>query len=260
MTILWGDTGRVVTGPLKTFTITYATPRETLSGTPTALPSANPGSASAQASFTIASGDLPTYSFGPTSVQYTACVYIGGKNTDAATQTINYQCYKNGATVSGASGTQSVATNTFWTQSHFRFNGCVSGDTLAVSVWCSSANVNYDYVALIVYPSRVQLGKAYINKDVNYQTLSAPSLTQGNPSVALSNTPNLYPSNSASNNVSIAQGNNFGALSWNSTYGAFVANYGDGNVTSIGDSNATYRPYYRRNTLPTMITFREILR
>lgn len=30
MTIQWGDTGRVVTGPLKTFNLTMATPRETL--------------------------------------------------------------------------------------------------------------------------------------------------------------------------------------------------------------------------------------
>jgi hypothetical protein len=37
LTVLWGDTGKVAYGTLKTFTITGATPRETLLGTPVSL-------------------------------------------------------------------------------------------------------------------------------------------------------------------------------------------------------------------------------
>lgn len=260
MTIQLGDTGRVAYGPLKTFTVAFATPRETLNATPAALPATDPGSAGAQASYTIASGDLPTITPSPISTQYTAHIIIGGKNTDAASQTITYKCYKNG-TYTNATGTQSVATNVFWTQTHFRFNGVVVGDTIAISLSCPSANVNFDYMALIVYPTRIQLGKAYINKDVTYGALVSPTLSLGTPSVALSNAYVIYPTvGTSSNNLNLVANTTLGAMSWNSTSYAAMANYGDFNISTNAVTHATNRPYYYRGSPPGTITFREILR
>lgn len=257
MTVQWGDTGKIAYGSLKSYSLTFATPRETLLGSPVSLPSTNPGTP--QITMTIASGDLPTISPTPISMTYCAVLYMAGKNTDAASQSISYQVYKNGVAISGATGSASVATNTYWTHEHFRFNNISVGDVVGVSVWCASANVNYDYYALVVYPTRPILGKSYINKDVNFGSFISPALSSGNPSVSLSQTPVIYPTTSSSN-IQINGNTTFGALSWNSTYNAYVTNYGDNNVTSITETNATYRPFYRRNSLPSTITFREILR
>lgn len=257
MTVQWGDTGKIAYGPLKSYTLSFATPRETLLGSPVSLPSANPGTP--QVTMTIQTTDLPTITPSPLSVTYCAVLYIAGKNTDAASQSVSYQVYKNGTAISGASGSATVATNTYWTHEHFRFNSIAVGDVLGVSVWSASANVNYDYYAMCVYPTRPVLGKCYLNKDVNFGTFTYPTLSSGNPSVSLSQTPVIYPT-SSSQNMQINANTTFGALSWSSTYNAFVTNYGDNNVTSITETNATYRPYYRRNALPSTITFREILR
>lgn len=259
MTVQWGDTGRVAFGTLKTFNISLASPRETLNGAPTSLPSTNPGSASAQAIFTIQQADLPTITPNPISVQYSAVVYIAGKNTDASSQSVSYQCYKNGATVSGATGSQSVATNTFWTQSHFRFNGVVVGDTLAVSVWCPSANVNFDYIAIQIYPTKVSIGKSYINKDVSY-SYSNGTLTLGTPSMAAGGSCIIFPSTSVSASVSNTNAITFPAMGWNSTYNAFRLDWGDSTISTNLQTHATNRPLYMKAFYPSSISFREILR
>lgn len=260
MTIQWGDTGRVVTGTLKNFTITLATPRETLSGTPTALPSTNPGSASAQATFTVQASDLPTISPSPISTSYTAMVFIGGKNTDAASQTVNYQVYKNGTAIGGASGSQSVPSNNFWTQSHYRFPTVAVGDTLAVSVWSASANVNFDYIAIIVLPTQTNLGKSYLNKDVTYSNPQRPTLSSGTPTVRVNSYFAIYPCDSTTQNITPSSTVKFGGFTWNATYFVGRVNAGDLNTGSDAVSHATARPYYTTNYIPSSISFREVLR
>lgn len=264
MTIQWGDTGKIAYGPLKTYTFSLATPNETLLGTPVAsLPTANPGTP--QITITIGNSDLPTISPSPISVKYCAILYVGGKNTDAAAQTINYQCYKNGGAVSGATGSQSVASNNFWTMSHYRFYDVSVGDVLGVSLWSASANMNYDYYALVVYPTRPNIGKAAINTNVAYGALINPSLTKGTPNVVFSNNPLIYPVNTA-NNFSLNGAMTFGTLSWSLNsptvaYYAFQTYHSDNTTSSTtSDTSATYRPNYRRSTIPSTISFREILR
>lgn len=260
MTIQWGDTGRVATGALKNFNITLATPRETLNGTPTALPSTNPGSASAQAAFTVQTSDLPIISPSPISTLYTALVYIGGKNTDAASQTVNYQCYKNGVAVPGANGSQSVPSNNFWTQTHYRFPSVAVGDTLSVSVWSVSANVNFDYIAFIVLPNQMNLGKAYLNKDVTYTIPQRPILSLGAPNIRVSSYFAIYPCDATTQSISPSNTVKFGGLSWNTTYFAGRVNAGDLNTGSDAVSSATARPFYSTNYIPSSISFREVLR
>lgn len=257
MTIQLGDTGRVVTGPLKTFTTTFASPRETLLGTPTALPTAEP--ASSQISFTVQASDLPTTSPAFISTKYTAILFSGGKNTDAAAQSVSWRVLKNSTSI--ATGTQSsIATNTFWTQTYYQFPSVVAGDVLEIRLWSSSANVNYDYYALVILPTQPSLGKSYINKDVNYSNFSFPSLTLGNPSYSLSYSWDVYASNS-SNVIGSNSGTlTFQAMGWSSTYNAGRLDYGDKNTATGALTSSTYRPYYNRVTFPATITFREILR
>lgn len=260
MTIQWGDTGKIAYGPLKTYTFAFATPRETLLGTPVgSLPTTNPGTP--QITMTIQQSDLPIISPNSQSLKYTAILFVAGKNTDAASQTINYQCYKNGAVVSGATGSQSVATNNFWTFSFYRFYDVSVGDVLGASLWSASANINYDYYSIVILPSRVSLGNAYINKDVTYSNFTAVSLNSGNPSQQNANGTLLYPS-TGTNSFSLSSGSaiTFAGLNWNSTYQSFRVDRSDNTLNTGATTHATFRPYYQSQNIPTKITFREILR
>lgn len=256
MTIL-GDTGKMAHGKLKTFTFTFPTPRETLSGTPTALPSSNPGTP--QVTMTIQQSDLPIITPEPLSTKYSAILYVAGKNTDAATQSVSYQVYKNGSAVAGATGSQSVTANTFWTHSHHRFFDVSVGDVLGASIWCPSVNVNFDYFALIVYPTRPLLGKSAINKDVSYGVTTSPSLSSGTPNVVSAQNPNIQPTNTTLN-LALNSALTFGSLTWHSSTNAFQLLYADSSITTAPDSHATNRPSYRRAMVPTSISFREVLR
>lgn len=261
MTIQWGDTGRVAYGPLKTFNITLATPRETLLGTPLALQSTEPTSGqNGYVSLTIQQSDMPTITPSPISLKYTAILFVGGKNTDAASQSVSYHLYKNGTAVAAASSQTGIASNNFWTQQHARFFDVQVGDVLTVALYSPSANVNYDYSALMVMPTQMNLGKAYLNKDVNYSNYLQPTLTQGTASVQLNQSFNFYPSDTNSLNLQTAVNVNYGALRWNQSYYSGRVQMGDNNVTSATLTHATSRPYYARNTLPGTISFREILR
>lgn len=259
MTLQLGDTGKVAFGNLKTFNITLATPRETILGSPIgSLPTSNPGTP--QITYTIQTSDLPSITPSPLGVQYTALLIVGGKNTDAAAQTINYQCYKNGSIVTGGNGLQSVPSWQFWTQSHYRFLGVQVGDVLGVSLWCTNANMNYDYYALSIHPTQMNLGKSYINKDVNFSNYIAPSLSSGVPSRRVTDYLYIFPSNSTTKSITPNGNVNFGTLSWNSSYFLGKIGYGDFNIGTDVVSHASNRPYYSMNTVPTTISFREILR
>lgn len=258
MTIQYGDTGKVTYGTLKKFTLTPATPRETLNGIPTSLPIAEPGTA--QISFTVQSSDLPTISPAPISLKYTAILYAAGKNTDAASQTVSYRLLKNSISVtSGASS--SVVTNNFYTLSFYQLFDVSIGDVLEIKLWSASANVNFDYFALVILPTRVNVGSSYLNKDVVYGSTTTATLTQGTPSVVSATSPYIYPTASTTLNILIpSAGITVNAMHWNSTYNAFQVYYGDNQTGVIGASSATIRPSYRGGVLPSSISFREILR
>jgi hypothetical protein len=259
MTTLLGDTGKLAQGPLKTFNLSFATPTETLLGTPVgSLPTANPGTP--QITITVQTSDLPIISPSPKSLKYSATLYAAGKNTDAASQTINYQCYKNGVAIPGATGSQAVATNTFWTLSNYRFYDIAVGDVLGVSLWCASANMNYDYYALTVYPTRVELGNSYINRDVAYSNGIGPILTAGVPSIQNANGFMIYPCTSTTILIQSVNTLTFGTLTWNSTYQSFRTDRTDNTIGTGATTHATNRPFYQRNVIPGSISFREVLR
>lgn len=257
MTVLWGDTGKVSLGTLKKFDITLATPRETLLGTPVALPTTQPGTP--QISLTVGGSDLPTISPSPISTSYTAMVYTGGRNTDAASQTVNYQIYKNGSSVATGSQTGLVSNN-YWTHNYPSFFGIVDGDVITVSLWATSVNVNYDYYAIIIMPTRIQLAPPnVILKDLYYGGFSIPTLTMGTPSTYTTGSWKITPS-SIGTMFDLSIATTFPAYISHATYGLGRTDQGDA-TTSVGiQTNTTNRPRYATNRVANSITFREVLR
>lgn len=255
MTVLNGEGGLRV-GPLKTFTTTLATPRENLLTTPVAMPSTEP--TTAQISITVEVGDLPTISPSPISTKYTALIYAGGKNADAAAQNVSWRVLKNGVSV--ATGTQSaVPINAFWTHSHPQLFDIAVGDVLEIKLWSPSANVNYDYYAIQVYPTNINLGTASLNKEVTYSGFILPSLTSGTPAANVSGNFLVAPSSLVSASINMNTGIVvFGALAWDPIYRSGRVNFGDVSRGAITTTHATNRPLYNRNYFPTSISFREL--
>jgi hypothetical protein len=269
LTILWGDTGKVAVGTLKTFTITPSTPSETLLGTPvSSLPTVNPGSGGAQISYTIQQSDLPTINPAPISTKYSAVFMIGGKNTDAAAQSIGYQIFKNGSSVYTSS--PSVTASNFYTLNAYLYDVKV-GDIISVALWCTNANMNYDYYGIVVSPTRPKFTKdGTIVKDFsmgglygNGNTAGVP--TKGNPQLWTNSVPYLYPgtrkdSGNPAYNVQLNWGIQIPYFAFNTTYNAFLTDYGDNSQRVDTVVNATFRPRYARADYPSTISFREILR
>jgi len=97
---------------LKTLTITLQAAQETLQGSPTALPTSEPGAGNEQISYTVGSGDLPTFSIQPSAKKWVAIVFGSGKFVTAGT--LYYRMKKNGSSV--ATSSSAVAANTFYTR------------------------------------------------------------------------------------------------------------------------------------------------
>lgn len=259
MTIQWGDTGKVYTGVLKTFTMNQPNPRETLSGSPTSLPTTNPTNSGAQVSFTIQQSDLPTMAPDVASKQYCALVIVGGKNADAATQTVNSQIYQNGTSKGTASS--SVTTNTFWTHNLYFTNNVNVGDTINVSLWATSVNVNYDYICLMVIMTKIlYVPRQSIMTNFSVVTASDVHPTLGTPQASSSAPYNIYLTPSALGNTTVGMsGNgNLDTLKAVNTTFNLVASYFDTQQSNFTSTNATNRPQYRTIYYPKTVSFREI--
>lgn len=271
MTILWGDTGKIAYGPLKTFNFQCATPREVSLGTIT-LP--NVEGATQQVSFTVQQSDLPTITPNAVSMKYSAVLIASGKCVTAAT--VNYRTFKNGTAITGGNGNSSGTANQFWSQNHWRWYDVAVGDVLEVRMWSSQTDTNLDYACLMIYPANVVLSKANtILKDLTYTnatTTSNPTPTgAGLRSVTVSSTGQAY--FPVASNVSASTSNGVYSLAVlsgtpivlpyiaSSSLGTFrIGNGGDVSTTySQGYSNAT-NINIQKNGIPASITFREILR
>lgn len=259
MTVLWGDTGKIAYGPLKTYNVSLSAQRETLLGSPLALPTTEP--TTAQISFTVQTSDFPTITPTPLGVKYTAIIFGSGKNTDASSQSVSFRMLKNGSSVAtGSAG--STPTSQFWTHTYMQFFDIAVGDVLEVKLWATSVNVNVDFYAIVVHPTRINVGTALLNKDVSYSNLVAhPVLTLGTPGVQATNFNSIAPSSSLPNQVVNLTANCiFAALSWNSTFLSGKVGCGDAAQSVTTLNHATNHPYYQRNSIPTTMTFREVLR
>lgn len=270
MAILWGDTGKVAYGSLKTFN--FQTPmREVSLGTVT-LPNAE--GTSNQVSFTIQQSDLPTITPNAFSMKYAVLVIASGKCVTAAT--VNYRIFKNGTSLNTSSSTGTA--NQYWTHNHYRWYDISAGDVLEVRCWSNQTDTNIDYACLLIYPANVVLSKANtILKDLTYTngtTTSCPKptglgLRTVTDDIGASN--GFFPIN---NSVAIGSTNGLigvGVMSgtpiifpylWSSSLGTFRTNY-DGDInglqTKVGSNSATAMTVIR-NGIPASISFREILR
>jgi hypothetical protein len=221
--------------------------QETLQGTPTTLPTSEPGAGSEQVSYTVVSGDLPTFSGSvPIAQTWIADVIAAGKAVTAAT--ISWRMKKNGSNV--ATGTQAVAANTFYTVNAY-FVGVAVGDVLTISLWSNQTDSNWDYNAYQIHYDRLipeNPNKLYVyNLTYTLFTPNAnlPTLVKGNPASTGTQYPNFNVGNSGFA-VPISSSQNVGALLVSSIYGLVRMYYGEqaGVNTAIVNTSATYRPYY----------------
>jgi hypothetical protein len=252
-------------GSKKTFTVSYATPRESLESSPITLPTSEP--ADPQITWTVLDSDLPVITPKPFSVKYVACVYGAGKFV--TTGTLYWRMTKNGTSV--ANGSASIAANTFYTVNAF-FLDVLPGDVLGLKLWSSVSDSNWDYKAIFCYPTRF-----FPFPLLNYKQILAkvkvwnsdsptlfPTLTLGNP------TPwnPLYPwqlwTESGTQATVLIGGTTtvtFNIFSPHATYGVYrVGYYGDvGNAnTASVQTDATYRPKYYRNYLNIKVECRPL--
>ena len=225
-------------------------PQETLQGTPTTLPTTEPSAGNEQVKYTVASGDLPTFSISVKSNIWIALVYAAGKAVTAAT--ISWRMKKNGTSL--ASSSISVGANTYYTLNCF-FNTFVVGDVLTVSLWSNKTDSNWDYNAYQVQPSRITPDETNIVFLSFGSPGSFPTLASGNSHADYSGASVFYINGTLNASITSATTINLVQLS---TYGLFQTYEGDDVVVNnaTGTTSATYRPYYIFNTFPTSITFR----
>jgi hypothetical protein len=238
---------------LKTLTITYKTPQETLLPTPQTLPTAKP--ATAQVSYTVTAASLPALGIGVHRATYVALVYIGGKFPTAGT--LYREMVKNGVSI--ISNSSAISANQFYTL-HAYFFDVKPGDVLEVYLWSSVTDSNWDYSAFQVQVSRIiPLKRQRLLQPCNFTATSTqPTLTLGTPAVFT--TRGYYIFNADVTNALVTAAQSVSALYAGSTSGIYRLYDGDaGGANSLFvNQSSTARPYYNRNTVATTIVFRGV--
>jgi hypothetical protein len=243
---------------VKNLATTLQTPQETLQGSPTTLPTTEPSTP--QIGYTVASGDLPTFSVTPYSQYWLAYLIGGGKAVTAAT--VSARMKKNGSSV--ATQGNSVAANTYYTYEAFFLN-CAVADSLQMSLWSNQSDSQWDYQAYCVLPTRIVMKSSLpIYAPFNFNTVTGvPTFTKGNPSVFnlashlwFVETEDIAQANS----IVINAAQNFKCLHPAGTYGFGCLYIGDFNNSNslVIHTSGSYRPYYDQDYYPTSITMREL--
>jgi len=242
----------------KVLEITYPTPYENLQGTPTSLPTSEP--TDPQISYTVAEADLPTLNMNVESKIIVALMYAGGKNTDSASQTLYWKMLKNGSEIK--SGSKSISANYYWTLNAFFCNVAI-GDTLAIKLWATSTNVNWDYEARQLQFSRIALLEKYYVL-ILFKVLKLekhPQLSQGANPYAATTQCLFYHSAGISKGVSSGP-EDFSPWKPHSTYKLFRIYRGDYYGANSGNilTHSSYQPYYYSNYVPKKMELRALRR
>jgi hypothetical protein len=248
-------------GSLQTCTITYQAPfEETIAAVD--LPNAEP--VASQYIWTVAAGDLPTFSMTPKSVKYIGCFYAGGRNTTAGASKVYWRMVKNGGSV--ATGNTSVTTAaSYWTLSAFFYDITV-GDVLELRLWAdAAAGHNRSYQANFVFPTRLSLSNyKEVLKNLSFALAGTgyPTLT-GGAGIGVNPVLHFGEITGATSFLSFAYlvGVTLFSYCENSIYKILRANYGDSANSNTGTvrihaSNLPY--YYRHEYAPTAISFRNL--
>ena len=252
-------------GSKKLFTITYATPRESLESTPITLPTSEP--TDPQITWTVQESDLPTFSLKPYSVKYIACVYGAGRFPTAGT--LSWRMVKNGASVN--TGSSSVSAGYYYTVNAFFFD-VKAGDVLGLKLWSSVSDSNWDYKAIFCYPTRLfpfpLLNYKQIPVNVKIWNSDSPTLfptlTLGNPTPWIPNYPFrgwIEGGDAYAWTLGVTATRSFPTYVPHSTYGMYqVWYYGDASNanTAVVQTDATYRPKYYRNYLNIKVECRPL--
>jgi len=244
---------------LKIITIELPSAVENLQSTPTSLPTSEP--AESQISITLAEADLPVVKLNgspniPT-ITYTALVYAGGKNTDAASQTVYWRMLKNGSSLSN--GSFSVSADYYWTITAGFFD-VNAGDTIELRLWASSTNVNWDYDAHVCQCTRLFPYASGISKVLWVQTkdiVEHPTLSSGNPSGISYKYYLVNPQTNYTLRETIDTEYEHVERWRDFIFQAYLGDYTSKN-NAMYRTSSTYRPYYNRNYLPTKILIREL--
>lgn len=256
MAIRSSEIAQALIGAKQSVSISLMTPSETLLGSPTAVPTAEPGTS--QIIYTVQSSDLPAMPVGATA---TAIGSILGAvlNSSGAANAIYYRMIKNGSSV--YSYWIPFANATYETLMLY-FNGIVAGDMLELRLWTSGiTGFTWDYKAYCVFPSRPHLTPdKRVLTDFTSTLTAYPVLSSGTPSIAATYAPLVYNANFAPPNG----GAQMDPLTVDfiipyPTYGLVRAWNGDytGSDSVTGRNHATARPYYVQNKILTACSFRQ---
>ena len=151
-------TGAPAYGSPMQLSFTYPAADET-TGLSVELPTSEP--ATAQVSYTIASGHLPTITGGNISYRMMPFTFIRGQNTSGSTRSISYRLEQNGTSIQTGTAPASVLNNYYWYLS--LFNPMTSsfpavGDVITVKLWASGAGVYLNNKGFLIAPYRVGWG------------------------------------------------------------------------------------------------------
>lgn len=255
MTTLWGDTGKAANGLLKSFSITAPTPRETLLGTPSTLPTTEP--ATAQVSFTVQTSDLPTITPN-VPFKANASIVCSGK-AGATASTISYRVLKNGVSQLTATAASTTAAN-FWTHTYWQGFDVQVGDVLEVKLWASTSDAYLDFYGLIVAPSQPEVSKrGTILRDLTFSTMLANTNAFSNTLAANIAQSVLYPCNTTLGSINVATNVPYLYVIPFPSFGLFRNSVGDAaGTTSI--QNVAGSRTYQKVVYPLSFSFREVLR
>jgi len=243
-------------GSQHTLNITYQTPQETLQETPTVLPTTEPGTATF--SYTVATGDLPTFDGVPLSQSFVALLYASGLNTTAIPAIISYRIKKNGASL--VTSTATAAASQYWTLCLFNASlvGVVAGDVLDVYLWQTTTNaLGWSWQGFAVNVSRIQVEKASkLHLNMIY-TISGSYPIFINGTVYSSGSNVVTPAQSSGAvTMSLSNTRTFNAIRFYSTGSyAYRAYYGDLSASCFIANHASNHPYYYNNYKITSLSW-----
>lgn len=239
--------------PLQTHSITLQPHYENLQGTPTVLPTTEPGTS--QIIYTVASGDLPIVP-APLLCKYAGTMYASGKNTDGANPyTLSYRIIKNGTSL--YTSTLSVPANAYWNLSACRWPNLVVGDIMEIRLWANNAALTWDYQARHIQPTRIRPAentRLITNLALSFTSLPVLSAI---PSVG-SNYGFLYNAADTANlsTISLTATQTFKAAAPGPTYGIGQLNSDNANSQYTNTNASRSSVTYARNYVPTTISFR----
>jgi len=250
-------------GTRNIFTATLQTADETTHDPATALPTSEPGTA--QASYTVASGDLPEFSSPPSDVKYIGFVYLTGRNLSGSIQTVNYASYND--TVSVKTGSRSINNDSYWTVLQ-SFYDIEVGDVLELAAWCDSTDMDIMNEGYQVGFSRIQPESDGILYNVDVGVMpNMPVFTGGNPytigkhySIGIDmNLTNFVCSRNTNSNSPLQMPVMTGRKPLIYDY-YFDTTYGSagGQNVAITNESTVYYPYYTMGRYPDTIAYNVI--